>query len=241
MRRRACLVFGVNTDVGKSVFSSGLARFGPRGRTAFLKPLQTGTDEGHSDARTVTASSAPGAAGSDVGVGGDTLFAWGAAVSPHVAAEREGWAPSDGEVIERVGASLHDLESKNDLVIVETAGGVLSPGPNRTPQADMYAELDTAVLLVGDGNLGGISGTLAAHECLMRRGYRVPIVAIIEDEVQGYGNSEYLSRFFSEKQADASKVFKFPALPPQPEPLFGWFDENEEQFQAMIRYLLDVL
>ena len=50
------------------------------------------------------------------------------------------------------------------FTVVETAGGVLSPGPNRTLQADLYRPLRLPVLLVGDAKLGGISTTLSAYE-----------------------------------------------------------------------------
>lgn len=79
-----------------------------------------------------------------------TLFAWEEAVSPHLAAEREsGGVVGDSKVIETLGKCLRDgLESEIDrgkreiLCIVETAGGVASPGPSGSLQCDLYRQVN---------------------------------------------------------------------------------------------------
>lgn len=86
-------------------------------------------------------------------------------------------------------------EKQNQLfTVVETAGGVLSPGPNKTLQADMYRPLRLPVLLVGDAKLGGISTTLSAYESLRIRGYSVlAIVMIDQPNSIMTGNAEYIN------------------------------------------------
>lgn len=79
-----------------------------------------------------------------------TLFAWEEAVSPHLAAEREsGRVVGDSKVIETLGKCLRDgLESEIErgkreiLCIVETAGGVASPGPSGSLQCDLYRQVN---------------------------------------------------------------------------------------------------
>ena len=56
--------------------------------------------------------------------------------------------------------------------VVETAGGPLSPGPDHSFQADLYAPLQLPCLLVGDPHLGGISATACAFQALEQRGQR---------------------------------------------------------------------
>lgn len=105
----AVCMWGANTGVGKTLFSAGLAAAAQRGglAPAYLKPVQTGFPE-HSDARLVAAvlgcserhaahaaellDSAPPAAGSSPAAQAlcKTLFAWRAAVSPHLAVQLEG-------------------------------------------------------------------------------------------------------------------------------------------------------
>jgi dethiobiotin synthetase/adenosylmethionine--8-amino-7-oxononanoate aminotransferase len=50
------------------------------------------------------------------------------------------------------------------MIIVEGAGGVHSPTPSGTSQLDALRPLRLPIFLVGDPNLGGISGTISAWE-----------------------------------------------------------------------------
>lgn len=79
---------------------------------------------------------------------------------------------------------------------METAGGVLSPGPSGTPQADIYRSLRLPVVLVGDHKLGGIGATISAAESLKMRGYDIDAVVCFDDGSK-YQNAEYLTNYFS--------------------------------------------
>ena len=74
--------------------------------------------------------------------------------------------------------------------MVETAGGVLSPGPSGTPQADIYRPLRLPAVLVGDHKLGGIASTISAAESLIMRGYDLDAVVCFDDQSK-YRNAEY--------------------------------------------------
>ena len=50
------------------------------------------------------------------------------------------------------------------FALVETAGGVASPGPSGALQCDVLAPLRLPALLVADGRLGGISASICAAE-----------------------------------------------------------------------------
>ncbi|KAF7556255.1 hypothetical protein G7Z17_g1536 [Cylindrodendrum hubeiense] len=78
----------------------------------------------------------------------------------------------------------------------EGSGGVHSPGPSRTTQADLYAPLRMPVILVGDSKLGGISQTVSAFESLRLRGYDVESVLLFRDAV--YENYRYLTDYFGD-------------------------------------------
>jgi dethiobiotin synthetase/adenosylmethionine--8-amino-7-oxononanoate aminotransferase len=82
-------------------------------------------------------------------------------------------------------------------VLIETAGGVLSPASRSgTLQADLYRPLRLPGILVGDASLGGISSTLAAYEALRKRGYDVPAIV--------YGSGPGLER--AERNAAAIRA-----------------------------------
>lgn len=80
---------------------------------------------------------------------------------------------------------------------METAGGVNSPGPSGTLQADLYRPLRLPSILIADAHLGGISTSISAYESLNARGYDVEGVAIFKDEY--YRNFEYLQSYFSKR------------------------------------------
>ena len=95
-----------------------------------------------------------------------TLFAWHHAVGPHLAAARDGRSVADGDVAVAVAEELRSFARATaarspatshavaPLVLVETAGGVSSPGPGGTLQCDLLRALRLPAVLVGDGQLG---------------------------------------------------------------------------------------
>lgn len=93
---------------------------------------------------------------------------------------------------------------------METAGGVLSPGPSGTTQADLYRPLRLPVLLIGDSKLGGISCTISAFESLHLRGYDVDSVVLFEDSK--WGNHPYLSSHFLQH---GIRSYALPQPPPR--------------------------
>jgi len=117
----------------------------------------------------------------------------------------------DASILRRVQDELLTYATGQDaFAVVETAGGVLSPAPSGSTQADFYRPLRLPVLLVGDHRLGGIGGTISAWESLHIRGYDVPSVMLFEDTV--YGNSDYLKEYFKDRNVLTL------SLPPPPEP-----------------------
>ncbi|KAJ3579137.1 hypothetical protein NPX13_g1418 [Xylaria arbuscula] len=188
---RVVQVYGSNTDVGKTVITSILCnatrKIWKDEKTAYLKPISTGprdeADQNHI-ARFTT------------GVSYGNLFQYGEPLSPHIAAK--------GNVIsdDRVLASVYEYASRRAAagpgwLFIETAGGIHSPGPSGTPQADLYAALRCPVVLVGDWKLGGISSTISAFECLKIRGYDVESIVLFNHD--RFGNSDYLKEYFMEK------------------------------------------
>ncbi|KAH6614097.1 pyridoxal phosphate-dependent transferase [Boeremia exigua] len=206
----AVQIYGANTDVGKTVFSTLLGLRakggvgGSRYRVHYIKPVSTGPSSDRDDSyiqkyvgQTVT-----------------TLFQFNDPVSPHIAARDSEVIPSDSYVITRLQQQLrgHAVGAANDwgLAIVETAGGVLSPGPSGTPQADIYRSLRLPAILVGDHKLGGIGSTISAAESLIMRGYDIDAVICFDDKSK-YQNAEYLTKYFEDKLA--IPVYSIPWIP----------------------------
>ncbi|OHE93368.1 onanonoxo-7-onima-8-eninoihtemlysoneda [Colletotrichum orchidophilum] len=188
---RTYQIYGANTDVGKTIFASALCNaarnFWPQEKTAFLKPVSTGpaaeADDSHIQRY------APG-------IAKKTLFQFEIPTSPHLAAAvSDQPTPSDNEVLKGIyNYSSRRAAKGPGWLFIETAGGVHSPAPSGTPQADLYAPLRSPVIFIGDAKLGGISQTISAFESLKLRGYNVETILLFRDGY--YQNDTYLTDYF---------------------------------------------
>ncbi|TKY54599.1 Bifunctional dethiobiotin synthetase/7,8-diamino-pelargonic acid aminotransferase [Spatholobus suberectus] len=168
-----------------------------------------------------------------------TLYAWEEAVSPHLAAEREGLAVTDSVVLETLGECFEDVvergagkERSEVLCVVETAGGVASPGPSGSLQCDLYRPFRIPAVLVGDGRLGGISGTISAYESLTLRGYDV-VAVVFEDH--GLLNEGPLMSYMRNK----IPVLVLPPIPKDPSnDLMEWFESSHYIFSNLKEIML---
>ncbi|CAK9257373.1 unnamed protein product [Sphagnum jensenii] len=168
-----------------------------------------------------------------------TMWSWFDPVSPHLAAAKEGSTVSDLMVLNSVQSSLQSLsdgtlriwereDKSSDLMrkwaLVETAGGVASPGPSGTLQCDLYRPLRLPGVLVGDGKLGGISSTVGAYESLQIRGYDTIAIVLVDS---GLCNEQALCQYLKHR----IPVFVLPQLPQDPnESLASWFSMAEGIF-----------
>ncbi|KAM0336327.1 hypothetical protein ACHAPQ_004259 [Fusarium lateritium] len=191
-------VYGANTDVGKTIFSTVLCNSAAKSgeRTWFLKPISTGApheaDSWYGNSNLHIQRYAPSTTH-------ETLFQYDIPCSPHIAAKVSGKpVPSDEAVLARIHDSVSQSASQGPgWLFLETAGGVHSPGPSGTPQADLYAPLRAPVILVGDSKLGGISQTISAYESLRMRGHNIESILLFQD--MKYENYQYLQEYFTKQ------------------------------------------
>ncbi|XP_057966753.1 bifunctional dethiobiotin synthetase/7,8-diamino-pelargonic acid aminotransferase, mitochondrial isoform X3 [Malania oleifera] len=168
-----------------------------------------------------------------------TMYGWREAISPHLAVEREGAVVGDSLVIEMLRKCLGiglENESKSSRVdiwsVVETAGGVASPGPSGSLQCDLYRPFRLPAILVGDGQLGGISGTISAYESLNLRGYDVAAI-VFEDH--GLANEVPLLSYLRNKVP----VLVLPRIPQDlSNDLMEWFDDSHDVFSSLKEIML---
>ncbi|KAH1299619.1 hypothetical protein KXW39_002191 [Aspergillus fumigatus] len=205
---RAHQVYGANTDVGKTIVSTILCNAVQRRRAekaAFLKPVSTGPlDE--ADDRHIQRHAA--------GALTKCLHQFDEPVSPHIAAQKKNFViPRDDDILGSVHKTLSEWARTGvTFALVETAGGVHSPGPNGSSQADLYRPLRLPVVLVADSRLGGISSSISAYESLLLRGYDVNSVLLFRDDY--YKNHEYLGNYFRNKSIPLVPLPQPPKRPP---------------------------
>ncbi|KAG4442516.1 hypothetical protein IFR05_002016 [Cadophora sp. M221] len=220
---RAYQVYGANTNVGKTIMSTVLckafARKFPDETTWYLKPVSTGPlDE--ADDRHLTRFSPETKT--------SCLYQFDEAVSPHIAA-RSSKPPSDSQVQEQVVGQLASCaQSGAGTILVETAGGVHSPTPSGSSQADLFRPLRLPVCLVADHRLGGISASISAFESLHIRGYDLDL--ILQFEESKYQNHNYLRTFFEKKDI---LELSLPLPPPQGQTQEKDIEQMSEYYEKM--------
>ncbi|GAA4465945.1 hypothetical protein GCM10023093_19070 [Nemorincola caseinilytica] len=147
----AIAVVGIHTGIGKTIVSAVLTQALD---ADYWKPIQAGTDD--RDMLTVQRLIAKGAAR----VHPEAILLKMPA-SPHVAAAAEGI---------QIDHTTFQRPATDRPLIVETAGGVLSPVSASHTVADLVAYYGLPTILVSQNYLGSINHTLSAIECLRSRG-----------------------------------------------------------------------
>lgn len=208
-------VFGANTDVGKTIFSTALLRHLGNENSLYVKPISTGHLEDADDSHINRYASKSHS---------HCLAQLSTPCSPHLALQLESKIRdtesepqvNDQVVLSKLSDTLHTHVSKvgSGWGLVETAGGVLSPTLNGSLQADLYRSLRFPAILVGDARLGGLSSTLAALESLKSRGFDVDCVALFTPPGDGYRNAEFLPQYLKGIMKDTEVVSIPSALPP---------------------------
>ncbi len=171
---RGLFVTGTGTGVGKTVLSAALlaamAAAGERVRA--YKPVVTGLDERSQTgwpADHELLASVAGMAPEEV-----APLRYGAAVSPHLAAQLAGEAIDPAGLIARARAASG---SGDGMVIVEGVGGLLVPLTEDFTVRDLAAELGLGVLIAAGPGLGTINHTLLSIEAA--RAARLDVRAVV--------------------------------------------------------------
>ena len=174
----ALFVTGTGTDIGKTYVSCALIR-ALRTKGAVVdafKPVVSGFDP--RDA----ATSDPARLAAALGAPGDVFRIaprrYRAPLSPNIAARLEGDTLSLDDMV--IDAVARAAEVRDGLLLVEGAGGVMSPLTDGETNLDMIAALGAPVLLVAGSYLGTISHVLTALVAL--RAAKVPVAAVVMSE-----------------------------------------------------------
>jgi len=170
------VITGSDTGVGKTVVTTALGRsLAAAGRRVVaIKPIESGcpaempvaTEDGVRIAR-ATGQQRPTAA----------LRRYRAAVTPAVAADLEGRPVPLADLLDEI----HHQSRDADIVLLEGAGGLLSPPAWDWSYLDLARELGAAVLVVVANRLGCLSHTLLTVSALTAAG--VPVIGLVMSEV----------------------------------------------------------
>lgn len=200
MRRDTVFVTGTDTGVGKTVLTALLARYLRENGISVLalKPVCSG---GREDARTLQAAL-------NGAFGLDEINPWyfRAPVAPSVAARREHKQIRLAEML----AYLRATQERFDVLLIEGAGGLLSPLGEDFNSRDLITALRATPVVVGSNRLGVVNQVLLTLEALPARAWaraHVVLMSLPRPDASSGSNPDLLAGHFDEK-----RIFLFPWL-----------------------------
>jgi dethiobiotin synthetase len=198
--KRIFFITGTDTGVGKTVLTALLVQFlRERGANAVaLKPICSG---GRADARALRAAM-------DGALSLDEINPWHfrAPIAPLLAARRERKHVHLSEVL----AHVRVMQKRFDVLLVEGAGGLLSPLGENFDSGDLIAALGASPMIVAPNRLGAVNHillTLAALPQGAAATARVVLMSPPKRDTAVVTNAKLLAGFF-----DARRIFTLPWL-----------------------------
>lgn len=184
-------VTGVDTDIGKTFVTKGLAlAFDKSGKkVGVFKPLQS------SAIKTVNGYIAPDLkAVKDLSSNINTMcsYLFEGDVSPALAARLAGVKIN----VEKIKEDFLSFKEKNEITLVEGAGGILAPATDNMLCADLIKELNIPIIIVTVPFLGRLNHTLLTISYAKNNG--IDIKGIIINKVQTNSNDLATKNFIDE-------------------------------------------
>jgi dethiobiotin synthetase len=200
MKRTTFFITGTNTGVGKTVLTVLLMHhLRERGINAVaLKPVGSGN---RADARALHAAS-------DGALTLDEINPWHfrAAIAPLLAARRERGRVTPANVL----AHVRTIQKRFAVVLIEGAGGLLSPLGENFDSRDLIAALRATPMVVCPNRLGAVNQVLLTLAALPRSASgraRVVLISPSEPDASTSTNASLLAEFL-----DAKRIFCLPRL-----------------------------
>jgi bifunctional dethiobiotin synthetase / adenosylmethionine---8-amino-7-oxononanoate aminotransferase len=233
-------VMAANTEIGKTVFSTGISMASVREglKLLYIKPVQTGfpLDSDSSFVKNYNPSDF---------VLTKTIFSMSNPISPHRALPLNMFSDEkhhSEHFLDKKMLSIieEEITSNNaQFVLIEGSGGVASPTLQGQLQCDVFRELRLPVIFIADSRLGGISSSISSIAFIESRGFEVACVLLFEGKDE---NFIFMQNYFKDK----FPVISFPNIPDNKvtktdnvvnRPLDFWYKENEEKFSEVFQHL----
>jgi dethiobiotin synthetase len=218
-------ITGTDTGVGKTVLTALFTRFlRERGVNAVaLKPVCSG---GRNDARTLRAAM-------NGALTLDEINPWHfrAPIAPLLAARRERRRVRLTEVL----AHLRAMQKRCAVVLVEGAGGLLSPLGENFDSRDLLVALRATPVIVSPNRIGAVNQVRLTLEALPRTAAaraRVVLMSPAQPDASTKTNVGLIAEFF-----DAKRIFELPWLGRKP-----WREEAvaEARVQRTLNRLMGI-
>jgi dethiobiotin synthetase len=175
----AYFVTSTGTDVGKTFVSCALIRAlrAQRREVGAFKPVLSGY-EGYAGSDAARLLEALGGTEADLDAMSPLRFT--APLAPSSAARLEGERLELQHLVQLCAEAIHAAGAR--VLLIEGAGGVLSPIAEGATNLDLITSLRVPALLVTGSYLGSVSHTLTALAVLEQAQVRVPAIVVSESE-----------------------------------------------------------
>jgi dethiobiotin synthetase len=198
--RRTIFITGSDTGVGKTVLAGLLVRYwrAVGVNAAALKPVCAG---GRADARALHAAMSRALTLEEI-----NPWHFRAPIAPLLAARREHRRVRLAEVLAHVRA----IQKRFDAVLVEGAGGLLSPLGENFNSRDLIGALRAAPVIVGPNRVGGVNQALLTLDALPRPAAartHVVLMSPPRPDAATKTNAGLLAEYF-----DRERIFELPWL-----------------------------
>lgn len=203
-------VTGTDTDVGKSYICKHLAKeFIKLGKkTAYLKPFQSGLEEGiDPDAKQIEIIAK--------GVIAKSSYVTKTPCTPYISSQIDNVDYN----LEKVKQDYTELANTCDVTIVEGSGGLYVPVKENILMSDVIKFLNLPALIVARPNLGTINHTLMTIKCAQSEGVEIlgvvisnypqttddPVILRAKEMIEKYCNTKVIDTI-KQGQTDLSKL-----------------------------------
>ena len=168
---KGVFITGTNTGVGKTFIAGGLARvWYERGkRVGVMKPVESGCERLNGGLQPHDALFLKKMSSSIEDLDLINPYRLEQPLAPSIAAELEGVEVD----LKKIKKNYQQLELRNDLVLVEGVGGLLSPLYENFTNADLIRILGIPVVVIAGNGLGTINHTLLTVKCALTGGLTV--------------------------------------------------------------------
>lgn len=184
-------ITGTDTGIGKTYVARLLADcFAAQRKTTYMKPVQTGCIQGPQGVLTAPDFDAvmEGSAAMNGAYEQHVPYRYEPACSPHLAAALAGTTVS----LDHIRNCFTALTTKTDLILVEGAGGILTPLGETTFIIDLIVYLNLPVIIVTTPRLGTLNHTFLTLRVLHESGVRVAGIVLnhVSNEPSSYIHHE---------------------------------------------------
>jgi len=171
LRTRGVFITGTDTEVGKTVVSTALARalVAAGHRVAVMKPIAAGAEVTPEGLRNADALGLMAASNVRTSYEVVNPYCLPLPASPHIAAAKAGIRIESATIVR----AFERLVWLSDIVVVEGAGGWYVPCSDTETLADLAAVLDIPVILVVGLRLGCLNHALLTAQAVQSRGLRL--------------------------------------------------------------------